>query len=264
MKKWIKYSLLAVLVLILLAGVTLAVCLDSLIRSGTEFGMKTATLCETKLDKASLGIFSGSLKLHGLDVKNPQGFDQTWSFLKFGATEVQVQPTSLMSDKIEVGEVTLKDLEVSYIQPSEGKANYEVVIDNATRFLPKKDPNDPNAPKEEPKEKSPSNKAIHVGVINFTGAKVHALVEIAGAPVKVTLPLPNFKLENINVKGGMPELTAELVKGIGAQLVEQAPEIAKAAAESLKGNVKELTGGAIEQGKGVVDAVKGIKNPFKK
>ncbi len=251
MKKWIKYGLLTFLVLVLLGGVAVILGLDSAIRTGTQEGIKFATQTDTKLDKASLGLLSGNLKLSGMDIKNPKGFEEGSSFVKFAVTEVQVKPASLISDKIEVDVVSLDGLELSYIKPSEGKANYEVIMDSINRLLPQGDPAKP----EPAKEKSPPGKAIHVGVINFTHAKIHAQVSVAGLPVKVDVPLPDFKMENLDVKDGMPALTAEITKRLVAQLIEQIPAIGKAALESAKSNVDV---------KGIKDATKGALDLFKK
>lgn len=254
MKKWLKYALLTVVLLILLGGVALMVCLDSVIKGATQTGLAFATQTEVKLDKASLNPLSGNLKLTGMDIKNPKGFEADSSFVKFAASEVQVRPKSLLSDKIEVDTVNLDGLELSYIQPSEGKANYEVILDSVNRLLPQGDPSKP----EPPKEKSPSNKAIHVGLIQFTHATVHASVAVLGKPVKLDVPLPDFKMENLEVKDGMPALTAEVTKALVAQLIKQAPAIGKKALESAKDNLKSI------DVKGATDAVKGIGDLFKK
>ncbi len=255
MKKWIKYGVLTLLVLALLGGVALMVGLDSAIRAGTREGIKFATQTETKLDKASLGLLSGNLKLSGLDIKNPQGFEAGSSFVKLGKSEVQVQPMSLVSDQIEVDVASIDGLEFSYVQPAEGKVNYEVIMASINRLLPAEDG---SAPKEKPQGKQ---KAIHVGEIFFTGAKIHASVAqvagitVPGAPVKVTVPLPDFKMENLQVTDGMPELTAKIIQELVVQVVKQAPAIGKAVAESAKSNVDV---------KGVTDAAKGIGDLFKK
>lgn len=257
MKKWIKYGVLTLLVLVLLGGVALMVMLDSAIRAGTREGIKFATQTETKLDKASLGLLSGNLKLSGMDIKNPQGFEADSSFVKFAVSEVQVQPKSLLSDKIEVEVVNLHGLEFSYVQPAEGKANYEVVMDSINRLLPAKEGEAPK-PQEKPQGKQ---KAIRVGLITFTGAKIHASVAqvggvtVPGGPVKVTVPLPDFKMENLEVKDGMPELTAKIIQELVVQVVKQAPTIASEATKSFKSN---------DAIKGAADTVKGIGDMFKK
>lgn len=250
MKKWIKYGLLTFLVLALLGGVTLVLCLDAIIKTSTEKGVSFATKTQTTLEKADLSLLSGHLKLKNFDLKNPEGFEAGSSFVKFAVSEVQVSPASLASDRIEVGTVNLDGLELSYVKPAEGKANYEVILDNVNRLLPQG--GDGTTPKEEPKEKAPPAKPIHVGVIKFTNAKIHANVAVLGQPVKLDVPLPNFEMKDVTVKGGMPELTAEVTKKLIAQLVEQIPEIAKAAVESAKNNIKGI------DAKGATDAVKGI------
>lgn len=258
MKKFVKYGLISFFTLILLAGITVAVFLDSALRSGTEKGINFATQTGTKLDKASLSLLSGNLKLAGLDIKNPEGFEAGSSFIKLGASEVQVKPASLLSDKLEVDVAAIDGLELSYIQPAEGKANYEVVLESINRLLPQADG---SAPKE---KAPPGNKAIHVGAIKFTNAKVHASVAsvagmtVPGGPVKLTVPLPNFEMDNVTVKDGMPELTAQMTKELIAQLVKQIPQIGKAALASAKENLKNI------DVKGATDAVKGLGNLFKK
>lgn len=257
MKKWIKYGLLATLVIVLLGGVALIVCLDGIIKAATTEGLAFATKCDSKLDKASFSPLSGHLKLSGLEVKNPKEFDQSHAFVQFVTSEVEVKPMSLVSDKIEIPVINLDGLELSYVKPIDGKDNVQVILDNVNRLVPQ---GDPNAPQAQPAEKSPSNKEIHVGIVRFTNAKIHATVTVGALPVKVDVPMPNFEVTNLNVKGGMPALTAELVKDIGVQIVKQAPEIGRQALESAKGNLKNIGADV----KNVENAAKGIGDLFKK
>src|SRR5262245_18686030 len=107
MKKLIvRFILVLVVLLIVAVGVSIYF-LGSIVKKGVETVGPQITKTEIKLDGATLSLLSGSGKLKGLFVGNPQGF-KTPSAIKVGSVSVGVAPGSVLSDKVHVKEVRVE------------------------------------------------------------------------------------------------------------------------------------------------------------
>src|SRR5436305_14914430 len=101
MKKIIRVILIVVVVLILLAILSAHFFLNGVIKSGVESKGPKLTKTDIKLNSVSVSVFSGSGKIKGLVVGNPEGF-KTPSAISVGNAGVELQPRSLLSDKVMV------------------------------------------------------------------------------------------------------------------------------------------------------------------
>src|SRR6266566_371171 len=118
-------------VLLVLLGVTVGVSiyfLGSLVKKGVETVGPQITRTEIRLDSATLSLLSGSGKLNGLFVGNPQGF-KTESAIKVGSVTVGVTPASVFSDKVHVKEVNVQAPEISFEGGLKGN-NLSRLLDN--------------------------------------------------------------------------------------------------------------------------------------
>src|SRR5216117_3609716 len=104
--------------IILRIAVTLVVCLvllvaasiyflGSIVKKGVETVGPRITRTEMKLDSATLSLLSGSGKLKGLFIGNPEGF-KTESAIKAGSVSVGVVAGSVFSDKVHVTQVNVQ------------------------------------------------------------------------------------------------------------------------------------------------------------
>jgi len=117
------------LIIILLVGLSLFA--NAAARKGVEAGATYALGVNTTLQSASVGIFSGKFGLTGLKVANVQGYKAD-KFLSLGEGNVAVSLGSLMKDTIEVPTFSLDTIELN-LEKKEGKANYQVIMDNLGR-----------------------------------------------------------------------------------------------------------------------------------
>src|SRR5213593_604000 len=101
MKKIVIRILLALVILLVLAVVAVGLLLDGAVKRGVETGGPLRTKVAVKLDSVSLSILSGSGKMKGLVVGNPEGF-KTPNAIQVGTASVSVSPSSVFSDKIVV------------------------------------------------------------------------------------------------------------------------------------------------------------------
>src|SRR5512140_2754098 len=113
MKKLVIRLLIALIVLIVLAVLAVSLFLDGAIRRGVETAGPMLTKVDVKLSGVSLSLFSGSGKLKGLVVGNPQGF-KTPSAIQVGSASLAVQPGSIFSDKVVIRSINVQAPEITF------------------------------------------------------------------------------------------------------------------------------------------------------
>ncbi|PCJ63564.1 MAG: hypothetical protein COA73_05385 [Candidatus Hydrogenedentota bacterium] len=105
---------------------------NTIVKTAIEEASTFALGVETTLDSANLQLGGGSLTMDGLTVSNPEGFKNP-TFMELGRGHIKIDAGSLREKRIEVPILSLENIALS-IDKSEGKANYEAIIDNLSRF----------------------------------------------------------------------------------------------------------------------------------
>ena len=94
-------------VLLIAAFLVVSLSLDGIVKRGIEtIGPKLAKV-SVKLDKVTLSILSGSGKIDGLVVGNPEGF-KTPQAIIVGRASLSLSPGSLLSDKIVIKSINVE------------------------------------------------------------------------------------------------------------------------------------------------------------
>jgi hypothetical protein len=254
MKKAIIRILIGLVVLLIAAVVIAGFSLDGIVKRGVETIGPKLTKVDIKLDKVGLSLFSGSGRVDGLVVGNPEGFKSPHA-ISVGSASLSLSPGSLLSDKIVIKSIKVDAPEITY-ETGAGGSNLKKILANLNETAGGGG-NGANAA-------AKPGKKLEVDDFLLTGAKLHlSLAGIAGA----TVPLPAIHLTGLG-QGDAGLTSADLTKRVLAE-IEQAA--AKAAAESAgdiakgaTGLVKGLTGGtnnpvgeaASKLGKGVGDLLK--------
>src|SRR5580700_3015394 len=99
MKKIIVRLLIALLVLIVLAVLAVGLFLDDAVKRGVETVGPRLAKVDIQLKSVKLSLLSGSGKIKGLEVGNPEGY-KTASAIKIDTVALALNPGSLFSDKI--------------------------------------------------------------------------------------------------------------------------------------------------------------------
>src|SRR5215831_3547582 len=107
MKKIFLWGLLVLVVLIIAAGVTVHFFLDDAIKRGVETYGPDVTKVSVKLDAVNLMLLSGSGKIKGLLIGNPEGYKSP-SSIEVGMGSLGLKPASLLSDKIVIESIVLE------------------------------------------------------------------------------------------------------------------------------------------------------------
>ncbi len=253
MKKLMIRAVIAVLVLLVVAVGLSIYFLGSIMKKGVETVGPQITGTEIKLDSATLSLLSGSGKLKGLLVGNPQGFKSP-SAIKVGSVSVGVAPGSVLSGKVHVKEVRVEAPEITFEGGLKGN-NLGKLLDNVQAATGGSE-----------KTATPENKAasrkLQVDDFVITGGRINLSVDLSVLGGKsATVPLPEIHLTNLG--SGPDGITAgDLTAKVLKELLQAAiPAAEKAVADLGKG----ATGVLKDAGKGATEkAAKSIGDLFKK
>ncbi len=257
MKKLIV-RIVVVLVVLLIVAVGLSIFfLGSIIKKGVETVGPEITGTEIKLDSATLSLLSGSGKLKGLFVGNPQGF-KTEAAIKVGSISVAVAPGSVFSDKIRVKEINVQAPEITFEGGLKGN-NLSKLLDNVQGA-----PSASEKTAAAPPSKAASKK-LQVDDFVIKGGKINLSLDMSVLGGKsATVPLPEIHLTNL---GSGPDgitaadLTAKVLKEV---LQAAIPAAEKAVTDLGKGATDLLKNAGKGSTESVEKATKGIGELFKK
>jgi hypothetical protein len=257
MKKLLIRLLIALVVVVVIVVVAIGLFLDGAIKKGVETIGPQVTKVDVKLDGVSLSLLSGSGKIKGFVLGNPQGY-QTPHAISVGSTSVSVKPGSLLSDKIVVRSIRVEAPEITFEGTLRGN-NLTMILDNVNGAAASGG-TDKSAPKG---DKAKAGKKIQVDDFLMTGAKLNvSMVGMGGKSVPVLLPDIHFT----NLGTGPDGITA-------ADLTQRVlQEVVASATKAVAGYETEIGKGATdltkEAGKNATESVgkatKGVTDLFKK
>jgi len=254
MKKIIVRLFMALIVLALLAVVAVHFFLDSAIKRAVETIGPDLTKVQVKLDTVNLMLLSGSGKIRGLVIGNPEGYKSP-SAISVGTVSIGVQPASLLGDKIIVESINMQAPEVTF-ETDLRQNNLGKILSNLEETTGGgKTPTQPKEPG--------TSKKLQVDDFVISGGKIRVVVSTFAGKT-ATASLPEIHLKDLG-KGPEGITAAEL-----ARQVLQALE--KGAAQAAAGAIADLSKGALylsnEPGKIATNSVdkvtRGIGDLFKK
>src|SRR5258705_6817783 len=113
MKKLIIRLSIALILVLAVALLAVSLFLDGAVKRAVEgFGPKY-TKVDVKLNSVSLRLLSGSGKLTGLIVGNPEGY-KTASAITMSNATLSINTGSVFSDKVVINFITVQAIEVTY------------------------------------------------------------------------------------------------------------------------------------------------------
>ena len=215
MKKILLISLAAILLLV--AGVLgyLYFSLNNLVKHAVETVGPRITQTKVLLSSANLSPFSGSGRLNGFLVGNPEGFKGPFA-LKLGSIAVNVNKESLLTDTIVVNSILIRNPEILLEGTLTGNNLSKLLknIQNSTASKPS------NEKAKATESKSASKKFIVKSVV-ISGAKLHLAASALDQKVEQTLPLSEIRLQNIG-NGGSGISAADVSQQILTPLINAA------------------------------------------
>ena len=226
--KWIRRLFFVLLLFVALLAVGMFYA-DSLARAAIEAGGTDALGVETTVEECDVGFLSGRFVMKGLDIANPKGFDDR-SFLTLGDASVEVSAWSLMSDKIEIPALTLKEIRVNLVH-GVGGSNYGEIMKNLGKH--QGDDDDTGEGK---------RFVIRRLLVEDVVVKVVPLKELF---TEVTIPIDRIELKDVGSDSDKGVLIAD-VAGIVVEAILTRASVSGALPAAvngaLKGHLGELSG----------------------
>jgi hypothetical protein len=191
MKKILWSIGILVLVLVISAVVVAGLCLDKIVKMGVITVGPKIVQVPIALDTIHLSILTGSAKVKGLVVGNPDGYKTPYA-ISVGLASVGVNPLTILSDKIVVRSIEIQNPEITF-EGGLGGNNLSKILDNVNSAAKNGGPVSTN--KTAAGNSKPAKK-IEVDDFLITGAKVHVSLTGLGGK-EMTLPLPDIHLTDL-------------------------------------------------------------------
>lgn len=136
-------AVLALLVVLALGGAILY--LDRIAKEVVERSGRYALGVDVSVDGVSIGLLSGALRVRGLEIANPPGFEgpHFWSLRK---ASLDVEPASLRRERVRVSRFAIEGVALR-LERQGRRTNAGVLLENLRRFE-SGEPADPQAPPE--------------------------------------------------------------------------------------------------------------------
>jgi len=232
MKKIIRLVLIAVVVLALLVVVGVHFFLDGAIKRGVETIGPKLTKTQVTLNNVSLSLLSGSGKMKGLVVGNPEGF-KTQSAISVGNASLALQPKSLLADKVVVNSILFEAPEITF-ETDLKSVNLKKILSNVEEASGGSEKT-PSQPKQ---SEAKAGKKLQVDDFLIKGGKVHVNVPIMNQ--SATVNLPEIHMQDLG-KGPDGITAAELSRLVLKEIVAKAEDAASSALSDMAKDGKFLT-----------------------
>jgi len=238
-------------VLIVVAVIVAGFFLGTIVKTGMETVGPKIMQVSIKVDAVNLSLLTGSARVKGLVVGNPEGYKAPQA-ISVGSTAVGVNPFSVLSDKIVVRSVRVEAAEITF-EGGLGGNNLSKIMDNMNAIAKSGGPASTNTTA---KAGTEPGRKIEVDDFLITGATVH--VSLTGMSGKeMTLPLPDIHLTNLG-KGNAGITATDLTRRVlGAITTATVKVVASATTDIGKGAGKAV-------GEGMNTIIPGSGGLFKK
>jgi hypothetical protein len=192
--KFLKWAVVAIVVLIIVGVVAVWLGLDSIVRSTVESQASSSLNLQTTLAGANVSIFGQSVSLSDLQVASPSGFSAPRMFT-LGGVKVGVSVSNLRSDPIVIDQIVI-DKPFFVIEQANGKFNFRVLSDTS------KKPADTPPPSSDGKR--PEGAPIHVIIhdLQINNPQVVLRPGIPGLSNELSIPIPSFDLKDVGSGDG--------------------------------------------------------------
>lgn len=221
-KKVVSTVLLLLLAVVIIALIVLGVCLNHIVKRAVETYGPRLTRTTVALDAVDLSLLTGSARVKGLAVGNPQGF-KTPRSISVGLIAVGLNPMSILSRKVVIRSIRVEAPDITFEGGLAGN-NLSQILDNVNSSGRESGPLSTNAAAA-PK----SEKRFEVDDLVVTGGKVEVIINGLGTPKPQIIPLPDIHLTNLGTGGEgitAAELTQRILKVISTATIEAVAQTA--------------------------------------
>jgi hypothetical protein len=216
------------IVLVLLAVLAAHLFLDTAVKRGVETVGPKITKTDVKLNSIHISLLSGSGKIKGFVLGNPQGF-KTPAAINVGIANLAIDPHSLFGEKIIVKDITVDGPEITF-ETDLTLVNLKKILSNieeTTGGSEKPGSTDTNQPAPAKESEANSGKKLEVDNFLIKNAKLYVSVNapvIGQQSANVTIPEIHLTNMGTNAEG---ITVAQLSKEVLAAILAKAEDAAK-------------------------------------
>ena len=258
--KLVLWGLAAVSLLSILVVATLPLWISPVATSIAGGIVPNYTGTDFRIDGFHLNPYSGTLRINGVKLSNPQGFGDTAAF-SLAAFSMEVEVGSLFSGTILVKEVLIEDAFASYYS-HDGRNNFDVIMANVKKAT---EPKAEGRVAKDAEKKESSEKKVIIDRLRISGTKVKLMKSDFMPP----FIMPPLDLTDIGRKSGgvtLKEAWTQIANGVMKSFTE-AGEGLGALGSILGDGAKDIsgkTGASLDAvGSTTRKAADGVKNLFK-
>jgi uncharacterized protein involved in outer membrane biogenesis len=208
MKRLFVNVVIVLAVLIFVAVIAVSFFLGNIVKAGMETVGPKITQVPIKVDAVKLSLLTGSAKVKGLVVGNPEGY-KTPQAISVGFAAVDVNPFTVLSDKIIIRSVRVEAPEITFEGNPFSGNNLGKIMQNVNAATKSGGPASTNATA---KANNKPGQKIEVDDFLITGARVHVSPGGMGGK-EMTLPLPDIHFTDLG-KGNAGITAADLTRRV--------------------------------------------------
>lgn len=237
--------------------VVLMLFLGQIIKAGVNTAGPKLAGVPVHLDKAIVNPLTGVVRIKGLVIGNPEGFN-TPSAMELNDFKLNIKMSSLFSKAIVIQEILIDAPQITY-EKSLKSSNLSTLQKN---LAPKETATPTPEAAPEPEKKKAAAKKVIIDDFQLNGAKVNLTITAMGGK-KIPVPLPNIHMTDIgkDTGGTSPaQVISELFDSITKAVIQAASSAGDFAGDALKGAGSAATDAA----KGATDAAKSAADSIKK
>jgi len=198
-------------VVVLVAVLAVMILIDSAAKATITHGGSYATMVDTSVKKADVGLFSGRFDMRDFRIGNPEGYDKTPYFMAMDDMGIDLDSGSVFSDTVEIPELKINGIDL-YLDKTGSPGNYNQILENLKRF------ESGEAPEGEKPESAEGGKKVVIKLVEINDVTVHVagipgIQQLAG---DVAIKVDQIRLTDVGKDGGVsiPQLFGVLIKAV--------------------------------------------------
>ncbi len=253
--KWVGGGLAALVVLVVLAVVFL---LGPMIKTGvTQAGPRLLGV-PVGLQRAQVSVLKGQLRLEGLAIGNPKGFD-TSNLVTVSRIAVDWAPASVLTRRIHVRDVTVEAPQITYEQTLGGN-NISALLKALQGPAPAEAAPEPESKEQAPPAGASSGPKVVIDSVRVSGGQVRLSLPGMGSAA-LPIPLPPVHLTDIGKEkdgASIAEVLTEVFQAILKSVTQAASGAGQLLGQGLGAAGRGLGQAAGGAGDAAGKAVEGV------
>ena len=241
MKRIISTVLLALVAVFIITLIVVGVFLNHIVKQAVNTYGPHLTQTTVRVDSVNLSLLTGSARVKGLDVGNPEGYKTPHS-ISVGDIAVGLNPMSVFSRKVVIRSIRVESPDITFEGGLEGN-NLSQILDNVNSTGQSGGTLSTNVAAT-PK----SEKKYEVDDLVISGARVQVIINGIGMAQPQVIPLPNIHLTNLGTGGDgitAAELTRQVLSAISSATLQTVVQTS-ADLEKNAANLKQVKQHAVQ------------------